>query len=73
MSVPAIINDGFLARRMTATGRLESVAPTIGRRGLRWYALRYRRALPADQPQAFHATVAKKDGRGYELPSTRST
>ncbi len=38
---------------------LDSVAPTISHRNLRWYALRYRRALSADQRQAFRATVAK--------------
>ena len=52
---------------------LDSVAPTISHRNLRWYALRYRRALSADRPQAFRATVENYDCRGYELPNTHST
>jgi len=70
MSVLAIINGGFLARPMTATGRLDSVASTISHRKLRRHALRYRRALPAHRRRAFRATVAKKDHGGYGPPIT---
>ena len=38
---------------------LDSVAPPISYQNLGWYALRYRRALCADQLQTFRAVVAR--------------
>jgi hypothetical protein len=87
MAASSTVNVGFPQDRLTGSGRLatlamasvwvkrelDSVALTISHRNLCWYALGYRRALSAHQPQAFAKPSRKSDRRGYELPNTRST